>query len=428
MGSVLAIAASTAGAAGVRVIDQQRIEPRVVELTISTPAFTEPTKVQVDLPAGYDSHPKRRWPVTYVLAGIMNTYKSFNSMVGGVELTKGYPAIVVSPNGDSGFWSDWYNGGALGPPMYETYVADQLIPLIDRRFRTDRGRSHRTVMGVSMGGYGAMMIAARHPDLFAAAASLSGAVDSNLPTIGTALSLSPTFQGAEPDAIYGPRASEEVRWRGHNPGDLAGNLRGLDLQVRSANGVINPGIGEDPASPDTVSCVIEGGVYMASVSLHQRLDALAMPHLWRDYGAGCHSVPNFKREIVDTLERFERVLADPPAMPRRFTYDSIEPAFGVYGWRVRADPRRALEFMRLRGARRHGMTIAGSGLTKVTTPPLFRRARRVTLEGAVEHRATPGRKGRIRFTVDLGPPDRGQEYRPGVETKRVTRTVTFQPR
>lgn len=88
-----------------------------------------------------------------------------------------------------------------------------------------------------------MMLAAHHPDLFAGAASLSGAVDSNLPANGAVLSISPTFQGAQPDAIYGPRATQEVRWHGHNPTDLASNLRSLDLQVRSANGVPNPGIG-----------------------------------------------------------------------------------------------------------------------------------------------------------------------------------------
>src|SRR5437764_1642220 len=108
----------------------------------------------------------------------MNTYATFNGFVAGLRLTQSCPSIVISPNGDSGYWSDWYNGGAFGPPMYETYVIDQLMPLIDARFRTIPRRSQRAVLGVSMGGSGSMMFAARHPDLFTAAASLSGAVDS----------------------------------------------------------------------------------------------------------------------------------------------------------------------------------------------------------------------------------------------------------
>ena len=53
---LLASASSAAAAAGddVRIIAHERVEPRVVELTISTPAFAEPTKVDVDLPVGYD--------------------------------------------------------------------------------------------------------------------------------------------------------------------------------------------------------------------------------------------------------------------------------------------------------------------------------------------------------------------------------------
>jgi S-formylglutathione hydrolase FrmB len=397
--------AASAHAAGARIISEQRVGPRVVELTISTPAFAAPTKVDVDLPAGYDAQPRRRWPVTYFLAGTMNTYRTFNTFVDGVGLTAKFPSILVSPNGDSGYWSDWYNGGAFGPPMYETYVVDQLIPLIDARFRTGADRSQRAVMGTSMGGYGALMIAARHPDLFAGAASLSGSVDTNLPANAAAVSLSSTFQGAQPDAIYGPRATEEVRWRGHNPRDLADNLRGLDLQVRSANGVLNTAIGENPLSADSVSCVVELGVYTASISLHDELTRLGVPHLWKDYGAGCHTVPNFTREIADTLARFTTVFAHPRPRPASFDYRSIEPAFGIWGWHVSADPKRALEFLQLRNAGARSLTLTGSGTTTVTAPPGWR-------------------CGRNRFTVDLGPANTGQQYRPGVATPTSTRTVS----
>ncbi len=419
--------AAAARAGDARIVSEKRIGPRVVELTIATPAFAGPTKVDVDLPVGYAADRRRRWPVTYVLAGTMNTYRTFNSFVDGVELTKRFPSIVVSPNGDSGYWSDWFNGGAFGPPMYETYVTEQLIELIDARFRTRSRRSQRAVFGISMGGFGAMMVAARHPDLFAAAATLSGTVDINLAPNAAAVSASSTFQGAEPDAIYGPRATQEVRWHGHNPTDLAGNLRGLHLQVRSANGTPNPAIGENPLSADTASCLVEAGVYAASVSFHDRLDALRIPHLWQDYGAGCHTVPNFKREIADTLAVFTKVLADPPARPPRFDHMSIEPAFDVWGWRVRTDPGRALEFLRLEKAGLRGLTLSGSGRTAVTTPRWFRGVRRVRLRGAVERTASPGPRGRIRFTVDLGAPNTQQQYTPGATTAETSRTVGFAP-
>lgn len=419
--------AAPAHADEARITAERRIAPRVVELTISTPAFAAPTHVDVDLPVGYDAEPARRWPVAYFLAGTMNTYASFNNVVDGVGLTRSFPAIVVSPNGDSGYWSDWYNGGAGGAPMYETYVVEQLIPLIDASFRTIPDRSQRAVAGVSMGGYGSMMLAARHPDLFADAASISGADDSNLPDLAAALSLSPTFQGGAVDAIYGPRATQEIRWRGHNPTDLANNLRGLDLQLRTANGIPNPAIGENLLSADTVSCVVEAGVYGGSVDLNRALDELKIPHLWDDYGPGCHTKPNFEREIADTVRVFGEDFANPPAPPQPFDYESVEPEFGVWGWHFGADPRRALEFLQLDSVSPRGLTLVGSGTTTVTTPPLFRHARWVQIDNATPGVATPDAAGRVRFSVDLGPPDTAQQDTLGARPAEARRTVTLTP-
>lgn len=417
--------AGAAKASDAAVIDEKQLTERVLELTISTDAFSEPTKVHVNLPTGYNQDPNRRWPVTYVLAGMQNTYASFNKILDGAELTKDYPSIVVSPNGDSGFWSDWYNGGKLGAPKYETYVIDQLIPLVDARYRTLADRPHRAITGVSMGGYGAMMMAARHPDLFAHAASISGAVDSNQLPISTVISIAPTLQGGTMDSIYGPRLSQEVRWRGHNPFDLADNLRSLNLQVRTANGILDPSIGEDPLSADAASCVVESGVYQASLAFNSELDRLDIPHAWKDYGNGCHTKPNFKRETVDTLNVLKDQLANPPADPAAFDYRSIDPEFDVWGWEVKADPRRALEFLQMRKVTDRGLTLIGSGRTTVTSPPIFKDASRVDIKNGQPSSATPDAQGRIQFTVDLGAPATTQQFTLGTESGSVSRSVTF---
>lgn len=410
---------------GVRILSAQQIGSREVVLTISTPAFATPTHVDVDLPVGYRSHPGKRWPTVYVLAGISNTYKSFNHVVDGLRLARPLPAVVVSPNGDSGWWSNWYNRGKFGAPQYETFVIHQLIPLIDKRFRTIPKRSERAIAGISMGGYGAMMLAAQHPDLFADAASLSGAVDTDFEPISTVLSLSPELQGAKLDAIYGSQATQEIRWRGHNPTGLANNLRGMRLQVRSANGIPAPGLGENLLSADSASCVIEAGVHRGSQLLDTRLNRLGIKHEYRDYGPGCHSRVNFIREIRAAFADIKRQLADPPAKPRTFSFQSIDRSFRIWGWTVRAGPARALEWMYLRHVNRAGLTITGSGRTTVTTAPLFRGVRRVQLRGAVQKSARPDRRGRITFAVDLGPADRKQELTAGAQTTRTSRVVRF---
>jgi len=403
--------AGHASANDARIVSIEPVTDRVLTLTIQTPAFAEgETKVDVYLPPGYRDDHSKRWPVTYYTAGTSNNYDTFFQQ-GGEELTADYGSILVSPDANNGYWSDWYNAGDFGPPRYETYVTKQLIPLIDEHFRTIPRRSQRAIFGVSMGGYGAMMLASRHPQLFVGAATISGAVDSNLPVNGAVLSFSSTLDGAPPDAILGPRSTQEVRWHGHNPTDLAGNLRGVDVQVRTANGTPSSELGETGDPTAVASCVLEQGVHMASVDYHEALAALKVPHLWKDYGPGCHTVVSTFRQITDTLTRFGHLFAKPPRRPLRFDHASIESRFSVWNWTVKADPDRAVEFLRLQGAGRHGVVLTGSGMTRVRTPPDYRRAERVKLKTAGESRwLKPSRRGRLTFSVDLGPPHADQQF------------------
>ena len=305
-------------------------------------------------PATYETDPDRRWPVTYYTAGTNHDEATFRDLYGGEDLTASYESLVVTPSGHAGYWSDHDNAGAGGPPMYETFVIDQLIPLIDRTFRTLADRAHRVVLGDSMGGYGALMLAARHPDLFSAASSLSGAVDTNWVPQTAVTTLSPTLQLADiqpPDSIYGSRATQEVRWRGHNPTDLAANLRTVDLQLYTGNGVLGPQESGDPGN--AAGCVLEAaGIRPETDSLHATLLTLGVAHRYTAYTWGCHSVALFRQEIVETLARFTTLLAKPASVPVSFSHRFVEPQVDVFGWSVTADPDRAAEFLELREAQR----------------------------------------------------------------------------
>jgi len=256
---------------------------------------------------------------------------------------------------------------------------------------------------------------------FAGVGSISGADDSNLPYLAAAVSASSTFDGGDVDAIYGPRATQEVRWHGHNPTDLAENLRDVDVQIRTANGIPAPEIGENPASADSVSCVIEQGVYQGSMSLHDRLDALGKAHLYKDYGSGCHTVPNFRRQTVDTLAAFESLLAQPHPAPATFRYMAVDPDFDIWGWHVKADPARALEFMHVAGSSLR-LTLTGSGRTTVSRA--FPGLASVDVDGV----PTAVHDGRLTTTVDLGPPDTTQQDTAGAPAPRTTtREVALAP-
>jgi S-formylglutathione hydrolase FrmB len=408
-------AALAQSAGGARIVGERPLAGNGIELTIATPAFSSgQSKVQVFLPAGYHSQPDRSWPVTYYLHGAAGDQTRFWAWYG--DLIKGFPSIVVAPDGGMlGYYTDWYNGGAGGPPEYETYEIDQLIPLIDQRFRTVGTRAGRAVIGESMGGYGVMTYAARHPDVFATAVSLSGAVDNNSLPYMALLTASSTVQkaateqtAAPPDGIYGPRATQEIRWHGHNPTDLAANLRDVLLQVRGFDGAPTPLIEGGPDS--AVGCSEEREVHDESVSFHDQLLADGITHVWKDYGPGCHGSPEFRREFSDSLPGIEDVFAHPQSAPKTFSYESIEPRFDIWRWNVAADPARALEFLQMRHAGRHGLTLVGSGTTSVTTPPFFRGVDAVDVVTSAGTRTlSPDSHGRLRFSVDLGAPHADQQ-------------------
>ncbi|QNG38759.1 prolyl oligopeptidase family serine peptidase [Geodermatophilaceae bacterium NBWT11] len=424
-GTARAEADPTTASSPVRVLERTQLTPRTLRLTIATDAFTAPAPVEVTLPVGYDADPQRRWPVTYYLHGADHDETTFRDSYDGEALTTGFGSIVVSPRGDVGFWSDWFSQ-ATGPHDYETFVIDQLVPLIDATFRTEADRAHRAVMGESMGGFGVMAYAARHPDLFAAAASLSGGVDSNLPASVAAITAMPALQGQPPGSIFGDRLTQEVRWRGSNPADLVGNLRGVDLQLFTGNGLYDPTHGETLAEA-SAGCVLEGVVIRpTSVSLHQLLLDRGIAHRWVDLPWGCHGVTLFQHEIRQALPQIAAVFARPGPAPTQFDHRSIDPVIDVWGWTIEADADRELEFLDLTGAGRGGLSMAGSGATTVTTASYFAGIATVsvTVEG-VTTQVQPDPAGRITFEVDLGPANRTQAHQVGAVTTVHTADVHF---
>lgn len=332
--ALLAIALP-AHAAGLRHVSTRQLSPRLQELTFRTPAIDGDTKVRVLLPAGYDGSGHTRYPVLYLLHGALDDYTSWTAKGDAEAITAPYRMIVVMPDGGTdGGYSDWYNGGKWGQPAWETYHIGQLLPWIDAHYPTIAERRGRAVAGLSMGGGGAMKYAARHPGLFTAAGSFSGAVDSNNVYVQPLTETAGWSRGAPPGSEYGPRATDEIRWRGNNPWDLAENLQGMLLQVDTGNGN-GGGPGGDTGDP------VEAGVHQQSVSFHQRLLDLGIPHIWDDYGAGGHAWYYWMRDLRQFLPRVQAEFAHPPQAPVPFDFTSIDPDFGTYGWRVGSTARRS---------------------------------------------------------------------------------------
>ncbi|MQA75193.1 MAG: hypothetical protein GEU88_12755 [Solirubrobacterales bacterium] len=416
------------GPEAIEALAQRRLDPRLLELTLRTPAVAQPTGVRVLLPTGYRAHPKRRYPVLYLLHGAFDDFRSWTEDGDAEALTAGLPLIVVMPDSGAGMgYVDWYNGGRFGPPAWETYHVKQLIPWIDERFRTIDARPGRAVAGLSMGGGGALHYAARHPDLFVHAAGFSPAVDVTHPALIALNQLGAPQPDGSTAPGYGPYATQEVRWRGHNPLDLAENLRGLGLSLRTGDGRA----GGEYGGGD----VIEATVYEMASALHERLDRLRIEHRWDDYGPGGHTWPYWRRDLRLELPRIMEAFRDLPRRPRAFTFTSIDPSYEDYAWRVRLD-RPELEFSRLSVTGRRRFALSGSGSALVRTPRRFEpgHAYRLRIAGdAGRSRRTirANRRGSLRIAIELGPPNEFQQYTPEAEaagTRAYETSVRIAPR
>ena len=114
----------------------------------------------------------KRYPVVYLLHGLTGHYTNWLEKTQLANYAASYDFIIVTPEGNDG----WYTDSATVPTdKYESYILQELIPDVEKRFRAGSKREDRAIAGLSMGGYGAIKFGLKHPDKFAFAASLSGA-------------------------------------------------------------------------------------------------------------------------------------------------------------------------------------------------------------------------------------------------------------
>jgi S-formylglutathione hydrolase FrmB len=132
----------------------------------------------VVLPPGYDTDKTRRYPVLYYFHGLGGNERMLLQS-GGFNLIEDLwlqnemqPFLIVAPAGGSSFFIDSRDGRV----PYEKFLIGELLPEIERRFRVDARRESRGVGGISMGGYGALHLAFRHPELFGSASAHSAAL------------------------------------------------------------------------------------------------------------------------------------------------------------------------------------------------------------------------------------------------------------
>ncbi|MBX3462193.1 MAG: hypothetical protein KF830_03405 [Planctomycetes bacterium] len=238
------------------VVDEVRA-PSLVRHVYASPAAGTEVAYHVLLPPDYLDGAARH-PVLYWLhgsggggAGVGPLARRFLAAMRAGAM----PAcLVVFPNGlPNGMWCDSVDGRT---PV-ETVLVGEIVPRIDRLFRTAATREGRLLEGFSMGGYGALRLAFAHPELFAAASSLGGGP-------------------LQPELVATPRADEARReqvLREVFGGDQAEFRRRSPWQLAAAQA--------DRLRRDLRLRLVVGSAdatLPANRALHQHLEGLGIPH------------------------------------------------------------------------------------------------------------------------------------------------------
>jgi len=152
----------------------------VDSLDIPSAAMNKTYKAAVALPSSYSNN-KKAYPVLYLLHGGGGHFRDWLNLTPDKMLVKNladqYNIIIVMPEGET---FGWYLDSPFDPnSKFETYVSKEVVQKIDNTYRTVRSNKGRVITGLSMGGHGAMYLSTRHPDIFGAAGTMSGAMDMN---------------------------------------------------------------------------------------------------------------------------------------------------------------------------------------------------------------------------------------------------------
>lgn len=198
-----------------------------------------------------------RFPVVFLLHGAWGNHRDWVERTQVAELAESYRMMLVFPDGDPFGW--YVDSTQDEDSNYETYITQELVAEIDTLFPTVATREGRAIMGLSMGGHGALLLAAKHPDVFSSASSLSGVLD-----------ITAHAHKWNIAARLGPLDENREDWQANSVVHQA--ERFADGRVRI---LFDCGSGDVPT-----------GILQDNHLFRDRLLELGIPHVWRELPGG----------------------------------------------------------------------------------------------------------------------------------------------
>jgi len=260
-----------------------RLGPRTLDVSVASAALGRSAPVRLILPSGFDTQTGRTYPVLYLLHGAHDDYTSWTRETDIEAFTEGRDLIVAMPDaGPTGIPSAWRGG-----PDYEAFQLTEVPALLAREYRAS---GVRAVAGVSTGGYGAMAHTARHPGMFAAAASYSGILDTTAPGVPPLVDAIVAREDLAPRSLWGNPLLNLLTWRDFNPRARAEGLRGTPLYVSSGSGIVG-------GTGDWLPEALESALWLSAHAFTDMLALLRVPVTTHYYTGGGHSWAYWRGEF-----------------------------------------------------------------------------------------------------------------------------------
>lgn len=240
------------------------------------------------LPPSYSTATTRRYPVLYYLHGLGDNQQMF-LRAGGLNLVEDLwergqlgEFLIVTPDGGSSF----YINSRDGREWYEDFLIREFFPAIERRYRIEPGRKSRGIAGISMGGYGALHLAFRHPTLFASASAGSAALIKTIPSVAVTAPSQRSARGILGGVFGTP--PDPTFWQRNSPLTLARTFRSAGLKI-----YFDCGTGDNY------------GFDAGARALDKILDSRRIPHEFHLYPGG-HNWMYFAQHLPTSLEFHSR--------------------------------------------------------------------------------------------------------------------------
>jgi S-formylglutathione hydrolase FrmB len=162
---------------------------RVQYKTYQSALMSRELRYGIYLPPSYETSGTRRYPVIYFLHGLNEnemrwstrgeTDLMLDKMIADKAIGEFIVAIPMSAT------TSFYTNARSGNAPWEDAVVKEFIPMIESNYRVNASRATRAISGISMGGYGALKIAMKHPEMFGSVSTHSAALvpDFNTATV-----------------------------------------------------------------------------------------------------------------------------------------------------------------------------------------------------------------------------------------------------